>query len=270
MPTTYAHYTFGIKVYNLLCSDAKHIIDQNKSLYLLGLHGPDILFYYKPLKSNDVANLGRAIHRQTALKFYQKAKEQLESCPDKEAGIAYLLGFFCHFMLDSECHPLVRHKTKTEGLAHNKIEREFDRVMMTREGLDPNSHKPTQHLILKSGDEKVIACFYSGITPQQIDKSVKDMKQYLDLLVSPGKTKHTMLKCVLSLFNPDKGFDGLLMSREPLPEYIKSSEDLAEILLLAVKPTARYADILFRCLNYGASGGRDEEELRQRLNRDFG
>lgn len=270
MPTTYTHYTFGMKVYDLLNTDAKYVIDKNKSLYLVGLHGPDILFYYKPLKSNDVVNLGRAIHRQTALKFYQNAKDQLILCPDKEVGIAYLLGFFCHFMLDSECHPLVRHKTKTEGLPHNKIEKEFDRLMMTREGLDPNSYKPTQHLVLNSGDEKVISCFYPDITPQQIDKSVKDMKQYLDFLVSPGKTKHSILKCALKRFDPDKGHDGLLMSREPLSEYIESSEDLADILFLAIKPTARYANTLFKILYSGANGGRDEEELKQRLNRNFG
>lgn len=270
MPTTYAHYTFGIKVYNLLNSNAKHVIDKNKSLYLVGLHGPDILFYYKPLKSNNVVNLGRFIHRQTALKFYQNAKEQLALCPDNEAGITYLLGFLCHFMLDSECHPLVRHITKTKGFPHNKIEKEFDRLMMSREGLDPNSHKPTHHLVLNPRDEEVIACFYPGITPQQIDKSVKDMRQYLDLLVSPRKTKHSILKCALKLFGPDKGYDGLLMSREPQTDYLESSEDLADILMLAIKPTARYANILFKILNIGASGGRDEEELSQRLNRDFG
>ncbi|MDD2189248.1 MAG: zinc dependent phospholipase C family protein [Eubacteriales bacterium] len=270
MPTTYAHYTFGMKVYDLLNKDAKSVIDKHKSLFLVGLHGPDILFYYKPLKSNDVANLGRAIHRQTALVFYKKAKEQLAICPDKSAGISYLLGFFCHFMLDSECHPLVRYKTKTEGLTHNKIEKEFDRLMMKREGLDPNSYKPTQHLILNAGDEKIIACFYPEMTTQQIGKSVKDMKKYLDFLVSPGKAKHSAIRYALKIFAPDKGFGGLLMNREPLIEYVKSSEDLADLLLLAVKPTARYAGILFQGLYGGINTERDEEELKQRMNRDFG
>ena len=270
MPTTYAHYTFGMKVYDLLNRDAKSAVDKNKSLFLVGLHGPDILFYYKPLKSNDVVNLGRAIHRQPALKFYQKAMEEPTLYPNKEAGVSYLLGFFCHFMLDSECHPLVRHKKKTEGLAHNTLEKEFDRLMMTREGLDPNSHKPTHHLILNSGDEKVIAGFYPEITPQQINKCVKDMKHYLDLLVSPGKAKHSSLHCILTLFDSEKGFNGLLMSREPRADYANSCEDLADLLDLAIKPTARFANILFRSLYGRANGGRDEEELNQRLNRDFG
>lgn len=270
MPTTYAHYTFGMKVYQLLNKEAKSIIDKHKSLYLVGLHGPDILFYHKPLKNNEVVKVGHAIHDQAALAFYQKARVQLAQCLDKEAGTSYLLGFFCHFMLDSECHPIVRNKTKREGLAHNKLERELDRVMMIRENLDPNSYRPTQHLTLNPGDEKVIACFYPEITPQQIDKSVKDMKQYLEFLVSPAKVKHTLLLCTLKLFGSKKNLDGLLMSREPLAEYTQSSEDLADLLSLAIQPTAQFADILFRSLYIGALGGRDEEELNQRLKRNFG
>ena len=48
MPTTYAHDRFGREVYEQLPVNLKKIIRENKKLYLIGLHGPDIFFYYHP------------------------------------------------------------------------------------------------------------------------------------------------------------------------------------------------------------------------------
>ena len=57
MPSTYAHYLFGKEVYKNLGDNIKNMINQNKELYLIGLHGPDILFYYKPLQNNSIFHL---------------------------------------------------------------------------------------------------------------------------------------------------------------------------------------------------------------------
>ena len=49
MPSTYAHYRLGQKVLDNLTGGIKSTILNHKELYDIGLHGPDILFYYKPL-----------------------------------------------------------------------------------------------------------------------------------------------------------------------------------------------------------------------------
>ena len=46
MPTTYAHDLFGQKVYRQMPEEVKQIIRENGELYRIGLHGPDIFFYY--------------------------------------------------------------------------------------------------------------------------------------------------------------------------------------------------------------------------------
>ena len=46
MPSTYAHYLFGQEVYRELPAQLQTIIDHHRSLYHIGLHGPDIFFYY--------------------------------------------------------------------------------------------------------------------------------------------------------------------------------------------------------------------------------
>ena len=53
MPGTYAHYAFGKKVLAQVDDEIKNIILKNMDLFLIGLHGPDILFYYKPLIYNN-------------------------------------------------------------------------------------------------------------------------------------------------------------------------------------------------------------------------
>lgn len=54
MPTTYTHYRFGMDVLSQLPDSLKKEIEKNLSLYHIGLHGPDILFYYKALSRNKV------------------------------------------------------------------------------------------------------------------------------------------------------------------------------------------------------------------------
>ena len=51
MPTTYAHDLFGKEVYKRLPSDMKALIRRHGDLYRIGLHGPDILFYYMVSKN---------------------------------------------------------------------------------------------------------------------------------------------------------------------------------------------------------------------------
>ena len=46
MPSTYAHYCFGKAVYRRLPQEIQEEIKAYSPLYMTGLHGPDILFYY--------------------------------------------------------------------------------------------------------------------------------------------------------------------------------------------------------------------------------
>ena len=50
MPTSYAHYKFGQEVKGKLSGEILGIIEEYPDLFNLGLHGPDLLFYYDALK----------------------------------------------------------------------------------------------------------------------------------------------------------------------------------------------------------------------------
>ena len=133
MPTTYAHDLFGKEVYKRLPSDMKALIRRHGDLYRIGLHGPDILFYYMVSK-NPVTQFGIEMHHEKARAFFEEGMRQVRRNND-EALFAYLLGFGCHYILDSACHPYVN-KMAAEGvIPHIVLEKEFDRVLMEEEVL---------------------------------------------------------------------------------------------------------------------------------------
>lgn len=136
MPTTYAHDRFGREVYEQLPANLKKIIRENKKLYLIGLHGPDIFFYYHPFSKNRVSDYGTLLHEQTASVLFEDEVKKYQQSPS-EAMEAYLLGFACHYLLDSTCHPYIGKFVDHTGISHAKIETSLDQYFMLEDGLDP-------------------------------------------------------------------------------------------------------------------------------------
>ena len=64
MPSTYAHQHFGNLVFDKLPEKLQEEIAPYRGLYNIGLQGPDIFFYYKPLHKNDVAAYGGSTDRR--------------------------------------------------------------------------------------------------------------------------------------------------------------------------------------------------------------
>ena len=81
MPTTYAHDRFGREVYEQLPANLKKIIRENKKLYLIGLHGPDIFFYYHPFSKNRVSDYGTFLHEQTASVLFEDEVKKYQRTP---------------------------------------------------------------------------------------------------------------------------------------------------------------------------------------------
>ena len=73
MPTTYAHYRIGKEVTEALPRGLQNTIEYHRDLYDIGLHGPDILFYYKPLFANPVNQVGYAMHDRPGIEFFRQA-----------------------------------------------------------------------------------------------------------------------------------------------------------------------------------------------------
>ena len=101
MPAMYAHDTFGRKVAAKLPLSVKQPILQYPQMFRVGLQGPDVLFFYNPFTEHPIGNVGRSLHKKTARSFLENAREIWKAGGEKVSQLSYLMGFLCHFMLDS-------------------------------------------------------------------------------------------------------------------------------------------------------------------------
>lgn len=192
MPTTYAHYRFGRDVQKVLPQDTQQLIEAHRPLFDFGVHGPDLLFYYKPLGKNEVNRTGNQIHEQPGRTFFVQAAAVVSKAPHQDAGLAYLYGVLCHYILDRECHPYVGQKEKS-GVSHSAIESSFDRYLMLQDKLDPVTHRVTAHLHPSRASAAVIAAFYPPLTQAQIFHAERSMVFYLNALIASGLKRRLLL-----------------------------------------------------------------------------
>lgn len=237
MPAAYAHYVFGQKVLRELPRDLQERIKDYLPLYHIGLHGPDILFYYEPLHANEVNQLGTKMHNENADAFFERAKQLIMSASGEEkmAMEAYIAGFICHFMLDSECHGYIAEKMAESEISHSEIETEFDSMLMRKKGLDPHTRNAALHLVVNKNCAQIIAPFFD-LKPKQILKAVSSMKRYHQLLLVPKKPKRLLIDTALKISGNYDTMHGMMVNEEPNPQCVDSNWELFRRLKNAVEP----------------------------------
>ena len=217
MPTTYAHYKFGKEVISALPKRIQSAIENHRELFDIGLHGPDILFYYNALKKDPVNRQGSELHEKYADEFFDHAAEVIENAEDPAAARAYVYGFICHFALDSECHPYVEKMIQVSGISHNEIEMEFDRMLLKDDYINPIRSLNTKHIHPTMENAKVIAPFFEVITAEQIEKSLKSMIFYHKLFIAPTPGRRKVLFGAMKAIGKYEALHGIVMSMEPNP-----------------------------------------------------
>ena len=181
MPAAYAHMVFGKEVTAILPLSAQGSINRYPELFGIGLQGPDILFYYHPSETQAYVLYVHNIHKRPAADFFRYALVQLEKLAEleKEKAIAYLMGFLCHFILDSNCHPIVRKHTFPGEASHRQIEREFDRFLMEKDKIRPVWFIPwTKTVPMAEKHADIIALFYPEAGEQVIRRGIRNMRLY--------------------------------------------------------------------------------------------
>lgn len=248
MPATYAHYRLGQEVLKALNPKEKDLIHAFPQVYQIGLHGPDILFYYKPIHSNDISGAGYAMHERAGRCFFEDAANRIRTMKNQAVHLSYIYGFLCHFSLDVCCHGYVAEKMRKSGLSHSEVETEFDRYLMTLDGIDPVSSKTTTHIHPSAENAEVIADFFPQIENEEMLKALKGMVFYLDMLVAPSKLKRNLIFAVLKVSGNYRGMHGLVVSYKPNPECEDSNVILKahydEAVTLAIRLIHEFQGVL--------------------------
>lgn len=246
MPSTYAHRRFGADVLALLPEELRKTLEQYRELYDMGLHGPDLLFYYKALQSNPVNQLGNAMHDQKGEVFFTRARTVVENEPDKKAALAYALGFICHFALDSTCHPYVEQYVRKSGVSHCEIETEFDNTLLRKDGRDPAKFFTASHIKPSRERAEVVAPFYEGVTVEEIYEAMKGMLTVHHLLQATNPVKRWVVLTAMRVAGKYEFMHGLVANPQPNPKCAESSKKLEELyqkaVPLAVRLITEYAD----------------------------
>ncbi len=217
MPTTYAHYKFGKEVTASLPKQLQKSIENNQELFDIGVHGPDILFYYKVFMTNHVNTTGYELHNQPADAFFLQASQVIRSSPNQDVARAYIDGFICHFSLDSECHKYIEKMIQVSGISHSEIEMEFDRMLLTEDFINPVSYLGTNHIHPTLKNAEIIAPFFDEVTATEVKKSLSSMIMIHKLLLAPSPKKRSLLFTVMKLAGQYESKHGMVMSETPNP-----------------------------------------------------
>lgn len=224
MPAAYAHYVFGKNVYKRLPAPVKQVIRENREAYLLGLHGPDLLFYYYPVCKNRINRLGSRMHHQIASDFFMESRRRYQERPSYVL-LSYLLGFICHYTLDSECHSYISDYMEEYKVSHSAIETELDRALLKKDGKDPVRYHYTRHLHRDADTEAAIASVLK-VTEKQVDRSILGFHWTIRFFQCPDKRKEAILRFLFGTCGRNAFVCGLIMSERIHPGCEKSTEFL--------------------------------------------
>lgn len=187
MPSSYAHYRFGQAVLPALPAEVGKTVRRFRQLYDVGLHGPDLFFYYNPLMRTKIGALGRSFHAQSGQEFFGNAARLLWEAPT-EGGTAYLYGVLAHYALDSACHPLIKSAAAEGKIGHSELETEFDRFLLDMDGKRPPCRQDLgEYIRLTRGESATVSGFYPPAGQAAIAAAVRHMRQVNHVLAGKNR-----------------------------------------------------------------------------------
>ena len=228
MPTTYAHDLFGKMVYHRLDPEIQEKIKKYQTTYQIGLHGPDILFYVRPFHKNRFNQMAHRLHREEAAGFFERGRELYQKTGNEEI-LVYLLGFICHFMLDSTCHPYISEYMKKTGARHDEIETEFDRALMVRTGKDPFHYQPGSVIRIEKNSVDAISEVMEGMSHKDIVRALMGTKFYTRLPICDSEKKRKVKLAVARILFMYRLADGRIIRGEPKDICLESTQHLMQL-----------------------------------------
>lgn len=244
MPSAYAHYRFGMQLLPELPESARQVIRQSPRLFEVGLHGPDVFFYYNPLRRTALGELGSSLHEQSGQEFFQRACAGARQSGRR--GLACLFGILAHYCLDRQCHPTILKMADEQPATHTQLEVELDRALLELDGrIPPHTQSISAHLRLSADECRVAARCYA-VKARQFRTALSNMALCNRILSYPEGFRRNLVKKALSIAGGES--PGMLMpSRRP--DWCERT--VAPLLTLYDRALALYPRLLEQlCIHY--------------------
>lgn len=267
MPAAYAHHTFGQACIDKMPEQLKIICVCYRELFDFGVHGPDLLFYYKPLGSNEVNGHGSQLHHCSGRRFFAHCKEVYEASretlgkQEREALLAYMIGFLAHFTLDSSAHDYINGQVVEGELSHNLIESQYEAFLMERDGFDPLKVDRSKPLVPSQYNAGIVANMFP-FDETQILTSMKGQKASLHLFFSPHQVKKKAMRRLISIAKVGGDFGDLFLDKHKIPECVEINGEIDRRRKSAEEV---FGKLLDEFINYLEGNG----ELSERFDIDF-
>ena len=244
MPALITHDMFGHDIHEKIAETIGSGREEVLA-FLLGNQGPDPLFYaIASPRLRGLAALGHRMHAENpeALIAAFRQAASLLSVTEVITGRAYVLGFLCHYALDSVLHPLVYAQlyelcdAGIEGLSrddagevHAVIESELDELVLSvrRRTTIAAFHPAKQILLATPRVERIVSHLYANATRLAygikipLDGYAQTLHLYrraLKLLYSPRNIKRTVVVAVEERFRPYSFYRAMSMRNLHLEE----------------------------------------------------
>lgn len=251
MPSVYAHQRFGALALerHILPPEIERCIFRHSGMFDVGLLGPDIFFYYDPLKKTPVGELGDIFHRQSGREFFEFACTR---CADEHAR-AYLYGLLGHYCLDSLCHVYIRQLVSAGKARHIALESEFDRYLLALDGVrSPHTYDMGRRIRLRWSECRSAARFFDGASNRDIARCVRQMRIANRFLASPARGT---IRSVLGRIKPD--LCDKLVPERPVAELCAYMPELHRLYEGALDNYRRMTALLSDHIHSGTPLGED-------------
>ncbi len=271
MPAIFTHIQFGKEVARDLPPVLQSLIEAHPACFLLGTQGPDLLFYHKPMKKrskNPARKKGWDLHALSPESFFlHGAKLLLSDERNRADGVftpttaeaAYLVGFLCHFTLDTTCHPLIDGNS-VDGLTHGKIESELDKYHYRRLQMPVRGYNAAKNFY-PSEEAAQAAARILEVSPTEAARAMKSMKKINGVFSSKCGFLHGFCHFALSLVGMNKSFGEMFLHKKEDPRCVPLFAPLQEKFDEARAKAATLIPTFFENIRSNVENGRLNDEI---------
>ncbi len=270
MPALYAHYRFGEEVLKSLPNCFSAHVEKYPEAFALGTQGPDILFYHRPMKKNDIRAFGTHLHALAAEDFYldmgkflleNASGESVEEILEKNGAFAaYVCGFMCHFTLDVSTHKYIDDNSSTKP-THGKIESEFDKYILKKDGKPIRGYNTATPIKDENGTCE--ACAKALNVPQEnIALSIKTIRKINGYFTKKCEFFHCIAHALLKVVGMERKFGDMFVHKKDDPLCKEICEVLYEKFEKAIPLGASLIEEYFSALPTLVQTGKLNEIFR--------
>lgn len=227
MPNFYTHLRFGREVLWELTPELQKRLTREWGSYMCGNFGPDPLYF----AGNNLRHAGLEIHRGSGRRAMERFRQPLEK--GTPWAVSFASGYLFHFLLDSAMHPVVYRAMEETGCSHRRIEGEFDRYLMEKDGVTLEEAFPKwQHV---DAFASLAAQMAPGVTREDYIRGVKEFRNVsLKLCQWTGSPMVAVMNGV-GLIPGVHGARGAVLRKKPDSKTMPWMEKMEAVFLETVK-----------------------------------